>query len=304
MQFHHRGLDSFYLEASAITIGSFDGVHQGHQFIFDRLTTYAKAHSIPSVVITFFPHPIIVLRDIKEPYYLTLPDERASILFQLGIDYVVTIPFTHQLSNFTPFEFMDWVNQHIHIQHIFIGEDFALGKDRKGSPEALKEIGKILGYDLEIISFKEGEQNRVSSSRVRNYLKEGKVENANALLGRPYTIPVQILSDLKTVNRSGEIITLEMTSDPMQLLPAPGLYNAVLEAVPDIQIPFFVKPKINDRQSLLIGLFPTKTGSFPLDKIFTRLSFYSRFQKIPAGILGLEKDYPIITEIIATIHGE
>ncbi len=301
MPFHYSDLDNLYLEASAITVGSFDGVHKGHQNILSRLKTYAVSHSIPATVITFFPHPSTVLRNIQEPYYLTLPDERASVMFQLGVDYVITIPFTRALSNLTPFEFMEWLSGHVHPKYLVVGEDFALGKDRVGNPEALEKIGRMLGYELETIPFVNDRRDRVSSSRIRDLIKDGKIEAATNLLGRPYAVPVQISisADLKT----DDLLILKMSCDPRQLLPSKGLYETELDIAPDFRVLVLIHYPKSGNRAEMTGLFLQKTDNLDLTPDFTRLSFHTRLHTIPAEILDRLEKTPFFPELYANLKG-
>jgi riboflavin kinase/FMN adenylyltransferase len=279
MQLHHRGLEDVQLEGSAITIGSFDGVHLGHRLIIDKLTGYARKHSLPSVVVTFFPHPVIVLRNLHEPYYLTFPDQKASILFDLGIERVITIPFTRELSDYSPYQFMDWLNNHIHIRYMFVGKDFALGKDRRGDPDTLKEIGRSMGYGLETISPVEEDHERISSSRIRNVLRAGDVETGTALLGRNYSIPVSIASTEKSENSTDAPSLLELVCNPLQLLPAPGFYTANIGTVPALQCIVNVLPAPHRAGTNLLAL-PASPARLAFSEKSSSLTFHSRIRNL------------------------
>jgi riboflavin kinase / FMN adenylyltransferase len=183
-----RNLKDLYLKASWVTIGSFDGVHRGHQEIIRKMVDEAHSSGIPVVVVTFYPHPIKVLRGNQGPLYLSTVDERADLLGQLGVDYVITLEFTHQLAELSAFSFMKFLQDHLNFQQLWIGYDFALGKNREGNFDRLSEIGLELGYKVEMITSVSIEGEIVSSSRIRGLIKNGKVEQAARLLGRYYSI--------------------------------------------------------------------------------------------------------------------
>jgi riboflavin kinase / FMN adenylyltransferase len=190
---HLRTLRDLYLNASWVTIGSFDGVHRGHQEIIHHMVVKAHALNIPVVVITFYPHPITVLRGNKSPFYLTTIEERANLLGDLGVDYVITLEFTHELAELSAYSFMKMLWNQLHIKQLWIGYDFALGKNREGNFQRLSDIGKGLGYEVEKFNpFNIGGQ-IVSSSRIRMLIKDGMVEEAAQLLGRNYSITRPII---------------------------------------------------------------------------------------------------------------
>ena len=304
MQFHYGGLETLSLDASAVTIGSFDGVHLGHQVLMSQLIETARQKSLPSVVVTFFPHPIVVLRGLQHPFYLTLPEEKAGILRRLGIDYVVTIPFTKSLSEKTPFEFMSMLHDHLNVRELVIGPDFALGKDRLGNPDTLREIGKTMGYNVEIVPFRQDQDGRISSSRIRTSLTTGQIETANALLGRPYTIPVTLLDAGTSEADDGGTTRVELSCDPMQLLPAAGLYNAFVEQ--DTANPFtlFIRSVVDQGKPLLTGwLSAPITRSLGVSQP-SCLSIVSASDTLPPTLSGIAANDPILTEINRDLKGD
>ena len=162
---HFQSLDPVQLTDAWITIGSFDGVHLGHQQILKQLTRQAHAHHQPAVVITFFPHPAVVLGKGASVGYLTTPEERAELLGEQGVDVVVTIPFTHELAALSALEFMQLLCEHLGVRHLLVGYDFALGRGREGNVDRLREIGQSLGYALQVIDPVESEVHRSHPAR-------------------------------------------------------------------------------------------------------------------------------------------
>jgi riboflavin kinase/FMN adenylyltransferase len=190
---HIRDLNEVKLDRSWLTIGSFDGVHLGHQQIILSLVGGAKQAGVPSVVVTFFPHPQFILRGVSRPYYLTLPEKKARLLAELGVDFVFTYPFDEKLSRLSARDFISDLYEDFHFKELLIGYDFALGKDREGDSDILQKIGEKLGYTIRVIPPYEIAGELVSSSRIRGIIREGDVRLANTLLGREFSINGQVI---------------------------------------------------------------------------------------------------------------
>jgi riboflavin kinase/FMN adenylyltransferase len=171
-----------------VSIGTFDGVHLGHQFLVQRLVTAAHADNSPAVLITFFPHPSVVLRGQHGPYYLTSPEERSSLLDALEVDRTITLTFSRELASLTAFEFMSQLKARIGVSNLLVGYNFALGRGRAGDLPTLKQIGEQLGYQLQVISPIEVGGMVISSSQIRTLLAEGEVGRAAQALGRWFSI--------------------------------------------------------------------------------------------------------------------
>ena len=148
---HYRSLEEATLQESWLTIGVFDGVHRGHQEILTNLTAGAHQNGAPAVVLTFWPHPGVVLGKRTNLKSLTTPDERADLLGELGVDAVITQPFTPEFANLSALDFMTRVSQRLGLRSLWIGYDFALGHNREGDFERLSELGNELGYGVQAI---------------------------------------------------------------------------------------------------------------------------------------------------------
>jgi riboflavin kinase/FMN adenylyltransferase len=219
---HYRSLEEVNLENSWLTVGVFDGVHRGHQQIIKRLTAGAHAHDAPAVVLTFDPHPASVLggHDIK---CLTLPDERADLLKQLGVDVVITQRFTRELSTVTAYDFMSLLTRQLGLKHLLIGYDFALGKGREGNAARLTEIGSEFGYRVEVVSALSDESGVISSTAIRKLIEVGNVGEAAHLLGHFYSLhgPV-IRGDGR--GRTIDVPTANIAYADDKMIPAKGIY--------------------------------------------------------------------------------
>jgi riboflavin kinase/FMN adenylyltransferase len=185
---HFHSLDDVHLEDVWLTIGSFDGVHRGHQEIIRELTAGARNSGVPAVVLTFFPHPAAILRGQNFPYYLSSPEDKAQFLMDMGVDVLITHPFNRDVADLPARNFIRNLYNHMRIRHLQVGHDFAMGKNRDGNFTALKSIGEELGYTIGQTLPVEVDGNLVSSSRIRFLLGAGQIEEAASLLGRNYAI--------------------------------------------------------------------------------------------------------------------
>jgi riboflavin kinase/FMN adenylyltransferase len=219
---HYRSLEEVDLQHSWLTVGVFDGVHRGHQQIIRKLTAGAHASDAPAVVLTFDPHPASVLsgREIK---CLTLPDERAELLGQLGVDAVITERFTRELSAVTAYDFMSRLKGQLGLQHLLIGYDFALGKGREGNATRLTEIGSEFGYTVEVVPALSDASGVISSTEIRKLIELGNVAAAAELLGHPYSLHGPVIRGDgrgKTIN----VPTANIAYSPEKMIPAKGIY--------------------------------------------------------------------------------
>ena len=220
---HFRSLENVNLQGTWLTIGSFDGIHRGHQEIIHQLTAEAHHHQALAVLLTFFPHPAEVLSGRNFPFYLTTPEEKAEILNELGVDVLITHPFNQEVAATSAHQFMTQLHQHLGMRHLKIGHDFALGRGRSGDALALSKIGKELGYSVaQIPAFRLDDQ-IVSSSQIRFLLGAGQVKEAAELLGRNFKIAGKIVVG----DQRGRTIgfpTANLDIWKMRAIPASGVY--------------------------------------------------------------------------------
>ena len=190
---HFWSLEDVNLQDTWLTIGTFDGVHRGHQEIVRKLAAGAHANGAQAVVLTFYPHPAIVLGKRQDPFYLTNPEERAALLGEFGADIVISFPFTPQIATTSAHEFVSLLKAHIGMVHLIVGPDFALGRDRGGNVSTLKKFGQEFDYTLATLPSVEIDGQVVSSSRIRKALAAGDLDQVNLLLGRPYIVKGQVV---------------------------------------------------------------------------------------------------------------
>lgn len=206
-----------------VAIGSFDGVHLGHQAVLQKMVTAAQEAHMRTAVLTFFPHPKRVIQQLTEPYYLGTLDERVAQLAELGIDLIITHPFNEQVRQTRAAAFVEELCHYLDMRQLW-GGNFALGYQREGDIPFLRRLGAEKGYTVEqvdaLISW-QGE--RVSSSRIRRSLLEGDIAEVNGCLGRPYRISGTVVHGAQ-MGRTIGFPTANLDFWPEQLLPDNGVY--------------------------------------------------------------------------------
>jgi riboflavin kinase/FMN adenylyltransferase len=217
-------LDSTTLDRCWLTIGTFDGVHLGHQCILDRLTGGAHASGSPAAVLTFFPHPAVVLRKRSEALYLNTLEERAALLKQYGADIVIAYPFTLETAAKSAFDFIEEIHRRLHFSDLVVGHDFALGRGREGNLTVLSQIGEQLGYRLHEVAPLAASDEIISSSQVRLALRDGDLDKVQRLLGRPYEVSGRVIQG-DGRGRTIGVPTANLETWAELILPKPGIYT-------------------------------------------------------------------------------
>jgi riboflavin kinase/FMN adenylyltransferase len=220
---HITNLEDFYIDNTWITIGSFDGVHRGHQSLVRSMTGAAHREGAAAVVVTFFPHPAVVLRKTENPFYLSSPDERAALLGDLGLDYVITMPFDANMAEMTARDFVLMLKSHLGFSRLWAGADFALGRGRQGNLPFLQQLGSELDFTVEEIPAIVADGQAISSSLIRSHISRGAVHQAAAQLGRWYSFAGRIISG-DGRGRTLGIPTANLNIWPQRLIPASGVY--------------------------------------------------------------------------------
>jgi riboflavin kinase / FMN adenylyltransferase len=211
------------LERAWLTIGVFDGVHRGHREILSGLVRAAHAQNASAAVLTFAPHPAVVLGGKTDFHWLTPPDERAERLEELGVDAVINQAFDRTFADQSAEKFMERVKQTIDLQTLVIGYDTALGRGRQGDAARLREIGQSLGFSVESIGPLRDERGVISSTRIREAVKAGQVSTAAADLGYSYTITGPVIHG-DGRGHTIDVPTANIQAPDGKLLPANGIY--------------------------------------------------------------------------------
>jgi len=220
--------NSLRLDSSVLTIGSFDGVHQGHQLLIRTLVAEAKSKRLPSVVLAFYPHPSVVLRGRQPVFYITSPEEKAALLGGLGVEYVVSQHFTEELSQVTASSFLDMLQERLGLASLWIGEDFALGHRREGNRLFLERASQERGFNLHVVGPAKISGEVVSSTRVREALRSGDVARASTYLGRPFSIPGTVVRGAGRGRALG-IPTANLLVWEERAFPAAGVYACLAD---------------------------------------------------------------------------
>lgn len=205
------------------TIGVFDGVHLGHQALIHQIIAEASHLGVESACVTFAPHPEDVLRPQTEIAHLATLDDRLSLLKSLGVYEVVVFEFTPALSQLSPEEFIDLLLERFRLRQLWIGSDFALGHNRSGGPDRLAEIGREKGFTIHQFPPVVIEGQTVSSSRIRQVLAGGHVEEAARLLGREYRLTGTVVEGDHRGFTLG-FPTANLALNERLALPADGIY--------------------------------------------------------------------------------
>jgi riboflavin kinase/FMN adenylyltransferase len=180
------GLDNVpsTLKGAMVAIGSFDGVHRGHQAVLDRLKAQARARGVPAVMLSFEPHPRDVFAPAPFMFRLTPPDSKARLAAALGLDGIVMMPFSRDLSMVEAEDFVArFLVKALRVSGVVVGADFHFGHNRRGTPDFLRASGAVHGFSVDILELLPEEGDAISSSRIRTALGEGDVRAANAMLG-------------------------------------------------------------------------------------------------------------------------
>lgn len=226
MKIYHTLEDFTRLRYGVVTSGTFDGVHVGHQKILQRLNEIAIKNNGETVVISFWPHPRLILRP-EEPFMKLLNtfEEKAELLRLQGINHLIRIPFTREFSQISSQEFITKVLvDTIGTKKLVIGYDHRFGKNREGSFEQLKINAPAYGFEVEEIPKQEVDHVGVSSTRIRKALSEGDIDTANHFLGRPYSLSGRVIKGDKLGRVLGfPTANIDLDSHD-KLIPAEGIF--------------------------------------------------------------------------------
>ena len=183
---HHR--------RQTLTIGNFDGVHRGHQFVIRELLELAKATGTKALVMTFEPHPLSFFVPDKAPPRLTPLREKIQALANLGVDGVIVLPFNQRLASLTGREFVEQIlAQNLQVKHLLVGHDFRFGAKRSGDYQLLAKMGPELGFSVAQLPIYTMDEHRLSSTDLRQALQVGDVERLNYLLDRHYQVRAKVV---------------------------------------------------------------------------------------------------------------
>ncbi len=221
-----HSLSSFsYSKDTIVTIGTFDGVHIGHQKILRRLIDNAKKEGKKSVLLTFFPHPRMVLQKDANLELINTIDEKASLLKKMGLDFLVIHPFSKEFSRLTAVEFVrDILVNTLHTSKLVIGYDHHFGKNREGNIQQLTEYSFLYNYKVEEIPAQDIDDVSVSSTKIRKALHQGDIKTANVYLGYPFTLGGQVVNGKRLGGKIGFPTANIDIKEAYKLIPKTGVY--------------------------------------------------------------------------------
>ncbi|MBW2037131.1 MAG: bifunctional riboflavin kinase/FAD synthetase [Deltaproteobacteria bacterium] len=217
------------LKNPVVTIGNFDGVHIGHQALFRQVIEKAGSIGGDSVAITFEPHPIKVLNCNKHFPLITLYEQKIELISATGIDILICIPFTRKFAEITARTFIkDILCDTIGMKSIIVGQDYSFGKNREGDVSLLKEMGASCGFEVVVSKWAELEGRRISSTEIRNLVREGRIEEARRLLGRHYQVRGTVIPGRDRGNKLLGFPTANLRLYD-ELCPKSGVYAVTVE---------------------------------------------------------------------------
>jgi riboflavin kinase/FMN adenylyltransferase len=208
---------------SVVCVGNFDGVHRGHQYLLSQARLRARSTGSYLAVVTFFPHTRAILNPAVPVLYLTLPEERAELLERQGVDILAELTFDQAIANLTASEFLDMIAEHLKVLELWVGQGFALGKNREGNTARLRELSVFRGFGVVECPSYLVDGRPVSSTRIRRALSEGNVSSAAQLLGRYHSVKGTVVRGDGRGRLLG-IPTANLAYHPLKALPKEGVY--------------------------------------------------------------------------------
>jgi len=224
----HQSITNFSSKkGTVLTIGTFDGFHIGHQKIVNQVIDVAQNHKLTSVVLTFFPHPRMVLQKDSNIKLIHTIDERVQVLSSTKLEHLIIQPFTTVFSRLSAAEFVSEVLvKQLNIKHIIIGYDHRFGKNRTATIADLKEFGELYGFEVQEISAQEIQEVSVSSTKIRKAIEQGDIAVANKYLGNPFQLSGVVVKGKgigKTINYPTANIQI---AEDYKIIPKNGIYIA------------------------------------------------------------------------------
>ncbi len=217
---------------AVISIGNFDGVHKGHQALLSKVRQKADAIDGTAVAMTFKPHPVRVLKKNGHPQHITMYEQKVELLSQTGLDMLICIPFTKEFAAISAKEFVEnLLLTQIGMKAIVVGHDYSFGKDREGNVDFLKQCSEKNGFEVIVIDWQKvfpADSKRISSTRIRKIIIDGRVNKAKELLGRYYQIRGKVVTGR---NRGGKLLGFPTANINLydELCPKVGVYAVTVE---------------------------------------------------------------------------
>lgn len=212
-------------QPTVLTIGTFDGVHLGHQKIIERVVATARQEGLLATIFTFFPHPRMVVQHDKSLKLIHTLEEKKQLLQRLGVDLLVVQPFNEAFAQLTAEEFVSTILvQHLNVKKVIIGYDHRFGRNRTANINDMRLFGEKYGFAVEEISVQEVDEVSVSSTKIREALNKGDVTTAEHYLGTPYSLTGTVVHGLKLGRTLGYPTANIQVTEDYKLIPKDGVY--------------------------------------------------------------------------------
>ena len=309
----HKGAHAFSSNHhTVVTIGTFDGVHIGHQKIIERLVNTARAGNLESAILTFFPHPRMVLQKDADIKLINTIEERKEILEKSGLDHLIIHPFTQQFSRLSAREFVRDILVHkLKAKKIIIGYDHRFGRNRTADINDLREFGKEYDFEVEEISKQDIEDVAVSSTKIRKALLEGEVEKANRFLSYPFALAGKVVKG-RGLGKEFSYPTANINvEEAYKLIPKNGVY--VVRSVIDGE-PVFGMMSIGTNPTVGGTEKTIETNFFNLDKnlygkylsvqLLTRIRDEKKFDSVEGLKIAMKQDEAFSKQFIKDNYAE
>ena len=276
----------------ALTMGFFDGVRAGHRTLIERVLQVSGLRNLGSAVLTFWPHPRLVLqKDPEKLRFLTTLTEKSKIVSKLGVDFLIIKEFTPDFYNMEAEDFIRHLVKYYHVKHFVVGSKHRFGKGGRGDTALLHELSAELSYTLEVVETLQVDGQGISSTKIREALLSGNVETANQMLGYPYLITGSVESGKKVGREIGFPTANIRPNDPLKLIPREGVYAVVVSIEGSIRfgmmnIGFRPTVDIMRKQTIEVNIFD-----------FDDEIYFSGIEVAIIARLRNEKRFPSIKEL-------
>jgi riboflavin kinase / FMN adenylyltransferase len=215
-----------YVSATVVTVGTFDGVHRGHRDVVERLVARSRSLKIPSVLVTFEPHPLEIVNPAAAPLLLTTHDEKQEVLAETGIDYLAVVPFTTKLAAYSAEDFVELILRRcFRLRELLIGYDHGFGRQRAGNVNVLRTLGERDGFKVDVVDpVSTPDGHSVSSTSIRRAVAGGDLDRAAEALGRLYSVSGRVIEGSQRGRKIGFPTINLGPPPPRKLLPPEGVY--------------------------------------------------------------------------------
>jgi riboflavin kinase/FMN adenylyltransferase len=290
---------------SLVTVGSYDGVHIGHQHLLRQIQEAADQLGYHTSLVTFHPQPKAVLAPHLLIRYLTMPAEKIILLDDLGLDLMAILPFNHEMARTPAIQFVKELVIHLKMSQLWVGPDFALGREREGDIPTLRQIGHQMGFGVHVVDplVKDGEI--VSSTRIRHLLMRGEIRQATTLLGRYPSITGQVTQGAQRGRLLG-FPTANLTVLPERVVPADGVYACFVwvdsrryPAVTNIGVRPSFSGAERTVEAFLLGFSGDLYGLDLKMEFVERLRPEKRFEDLDGLVMQIRSDAEQADELLA-----